>query len=452
MRTIFEISKSGMRSAERSLSVTANNVINADTPGFSRQRVDTTSVGQSLHGLHRGLGVSVTGITRLRNEMVDVQLGRKRQEMGFLQEKVKIYEQLEASLATDSGGDLDIRIGRLFDAFSDLSNDPQDLGVRNNLINEAIQLTIKLGDMDRNLEQISDNTRQLAINSVSEINELLRDLSVLNKSIQVSKAVNTPDYAALDKQVRKLEKLSNLVDIETMTTDNGNLEIRINGIQVLSGEGFRKLVPEVDDISNTFDLRLENGTKVIPTGGKLAAGIEMYEENIQGLKARLDLIAGVLVGEINEIHLEGYGLENNVERSFSDPDFTTAAGIRVNDELVNNHRHIAASSTPGEAGNSDIAVALADLRNERIIDGRKPVDYSVELISDPGSNISRLRTEAGARESEIRMLEVQQEQEAGVNIDEEMSKLIQYQNAYQGAARVMASAQQMYDTLISLVR
>jgi len=57
-----------------------------------------------------------------------------------------------------------------------------------------------------------------------------------------------------------------------------------------------------------------------------------------------------------------------------------------------------------------------------------------------------------ARESEIHMLEVQQEQEAGVNVDEELSLLINYQNAYQGAARVMRVAQEMYDTLLSITR
>lgn len=452
MRTLFEISKSGLHSAERSLSVTSNNLVNADTPGYSRQRVDTAPAGQQLRGLHAGLGVNITNISRLRNDLADIQLTQKRQELGFMNEKSKIFEQLEASLASDSGGDLDVRIGKLFDTFSELSNDPQDYSVRNNLVAEALQLTEKMGDMNRSLDRVSDESRVMVNHSIEQVNDMLRDLATLNKSITTSQAMGSPDHASLDKQVQKLEELAKLVDIETVTAKNGSLEIRIGGVQVLSEDTFRKILPDNDDVAKTFGLRLENGTSVNTAGGKLAAGIHMYEKEIPDLKSRLDQIAETLVTEINNRHMQGYGLEDDVQRDFFDPGFTTAADIQVNEEILNNHGHIAASSEDGEAGNGNIATSIAELRNERIIDGRKIVDYAVNLISDPGTKLSQLRAAAETRDSEIRMLEVQQEREAGVNIDEEMSLLIKYQNAYQGAARVMQAAQQMYDTLLSITR
>ena len=452
MRTIFEISKSGLKSAERSLSVTSNNIVNADTPGYSRQRVEKSSIGQHMPGFHAGLGVNVSGITRLRNDLVDVHLSDKRQEMGFMQGQARIFEQLESAVASDSGGDLDVRLGRLFDSFSELSNDPQDFSVRNNLVGEAIQLTEKLADMDRSLNRISDVTRESAGNTINQINNLLRDLADLNKPITTSQAHGRPDNTSMDMQVQKLEKLSELVDIETMTGENGSLEVRIGGVQVLSENNYRKIIPDNDDTAKLYGLRLENGTTIRPSGGTLTAAIAMYEETIPEMKDRLDLIAETMVTEINDIHRQGFGLEDGIARDFFDPDFTSASEIRVSDVIHNNHEHIAASSIMGEAGNGNIAADLAELRNERIIGGRKMVDYAVDLISDPGSNLVKLRSSMESRESEIRMLEVQQEREAGVNIDEELSLMIQYQNAYQGAARVMASAQQMYDTLISLVR
>ena len=86
------------------------------------------------------------------------------------------------------------------------------------------------------------------------------------------------------------------------------------------------------------------------------------------------------------------------------------------------------------------------------MDGRKFSDFAIGLISEPGSELSNLRSQIDAREAEINMLKTQQEREAGVNIDEELSLMIQYQNAYQGAAKVMTAAQDMYDTLINIVR
>ena len=452
MRTIFEISKSGLHSAERSLSVTSNNIVNADTPGYSRQRVDKASVGQHMPGIHAGLGVNVTGITRLRNDLVDVQLNDKRQDMGYMQEKARVFEQIETAVASDSGGDLDVRLGRLFDTFSELSNDPQDFSVRNNLIGEAIQLTEKLGDMDRSLDRVSDVTRESVGNTIRQINGLLSDLADLNKPITTGEALGRPDHAGLDMQVQKLEELSGLVDVETMVARNGSLEIHIGGVQVLSEDSYRKVVPDNDDVAKTYGLKLENGTPVRPEGGELAAAIEMYESAVPDMKERLDLIAETMVNQVNDLHRQGFGLEDGAARDFFDPAFTTASDIRVSEEIINNHEHIAASSEEGLAGNGNIAAAIAELRNERIIDDRKMVDYAVNTISEPGANLTTLRNSMESRGSEIRMLEVQQEREAGVNIDEELSLMIQYQNAYQGAARVMSNAQQMYDTLISLVR
>lgn len=452
MRTLFEISKTGLQSAERSLSVTANNIINADTPGYSRQRVDKEPVGQPLRGLHAGLGVNITTITRLRNELVDVQLGQKRQEMGYMQEKIKLFEQLETAVASDSGGDLDVHIGRLFDAFSELSNDPQDFSVRNNLVGEASQLAEKMADMKRGLDLVSDSTRQSVINNTDQINSLLADLASLNKSITVSEAMSRPDHASLDIQVRKMEELAELVDFERMTAKNGSLEIRIGGVQVLHQDTYRKIIPHNDDVAKTFDLRLENGTRVSANGGKLAAAIDVYEQEVPVMNQRLNLIAETLVSGFNALHSTGFGLNDDESRDFFDPDFTMAHNMRVNQDILDNHSNIAASSAAGEAGNGEIAAAIANLRNASILNGRKPVDYAVDLISSPGAGLSQLRVASESRESEIRMLEVQQEREAGVNVDEELSMMIQYQNAYQGAARVMASAQQMYDTLISLVR
>ena len=452
MRTLIEISKSGLQSAERSLSVTSNNIVNADTPGYSRQRVDKAPVGQLMPGYNAGLGVNVTGITRLRNDLADIQLHDKRQEMGYMQEREKVLEQLEASMASDSGGDLDVQIGKLFNTFSELSNDPQDMSVRNNLVGDARQLSEKLEDMNRNLDRVSDTTRDSITSNIRQINDLLSDLASLNKSITTAEAMGRPDNVSLDIQIAKLEKLSNLVDIETTTVKNGSLEVHIGGVQVLAEDRFRELQPDLNDVEKTYRVELGNGTTINPSGGKLAASIDMYQQDIPGMIDRLDQIAGTLVTEVNTLHNQGFGLEDGVTRDFFDPAGVTAATIRVNQEIVDNHQHIAASSNAGEAGTGEIAASLAELRNQQLVEGRKLIDYSVDTISQPGSELSRLRNSMDTRESEIRMLEVQQEREAGVNIDEELSLMIQFQQAYQGAARVMSSAQQMYDTLINLVR
>ncbi len=452
MRSLLEISKSGLKAAERSLSVTSNNIINADTPGYTRQRIEKSPNGMQMSGYNAGLGVDITGLTRLRNEMNDVLMNQKQQDMSFMESKASIFEQLEATMATDSGNDIDLSISNLLDGFSELSSDPQDMSVRNSLISDAQQLTHKFSDIKRNLERTSELTRESAGKTVGSVNEILKELHTLNQAIEQGEVSRQPDNTSLDMRVAKLEELSELIGFESQFSENGRVEIRIGGVSVLDADKAHTITPEIDDVNREFRLRVESGKTVEVKAGQLGAEIEMYQKEIPELTEKLDNLAATLVDEFNNLHSQGFGLNDDTNRSFFDPSGTSADSISLNQILVDDPSHIAASSNDGEAGNGEIAAQIAELRNEKLIDGRKLVDYSVGLISSPGAKLNSLNAQIKARDSEIQMLKTQQEREAGVNIDEELSLMIQFQNAYQGAAKVMSAAQNMYDTLIGIMR
>lgn len=451
MRSLFEISQSGLKSAERSLSVTSNNIINADTEGYSRQRIDKTPVATDMGGYHTGLGVNISSIKRLRNEMTDVQLNQKRQDLSFMLSKSLVYEQLEANMVSDSGNDLDMSISNILNAFSDLSTDPQDMSVRNSLISEAQQLSDKFSDISSNINRTSELTKESANLTINEINNLLKEIHVLNSSITKSAGAGVADSSSLDMRVRKLNELSNLIDFEVNEVEFGAIELRIGGVKILDNNEASSLKAEINDTTKTFNLRLESGKKIAISGGKLGGEIGMYEEEIPAIKERLDLLASTIVKEFNGIHFKGFGLVDGSQRNFFDPNFTTAEEIRLNVDILTNPSHIAAATISGEAGNGELALELANIRDKGVIEGRKLVDYSIDLITSPGVKLSGLNNRMEARGAEINMLEAQQEREAGVNVDEELSLMIQYQNAYQSAARVMEMAQKMYDTLINIL-
>jgi len=456
MKSIFEIAKSGLRGSERSMSVTSNNIINADTPGYSRQRVEKTPNGMQMDQYHAGLGVNIDEVTRLRDDINDKLMNQKQQDMGYLQKKADVYEKLEASMVTDYGDDLDSQVGSLFDNFADLASNPQDVSVRNNLISETQQLTSKLRETSLNVDQNSELVKDFAGKTLDSINNLLSDIDQLNSAVKQAQAKGNPDHASMDQRVAKMDELSELVDFESRETSTGAIEIQIDGHSVVDEDQAYNINSEVDDSNKKFRLRLDNGHVLKPEGGKIGAEIEMFEEGIPEMKKRLDNIASTIVSEVNDLHSSGYGLEDSLQRNFFDSSGTTAESIAINEDLVENSSLIAASDTDGEAGNGEIASQIASLRNENVI-GDTSADqtlsnYTISTISAPGVNLNALNNQIEARDSEIQMLKTQQEETAGVNIDEELSKMIKHQNAYQGAAKVMSSAQQMYDTLISIVR
>lgn len=453
MRALFEAAKTGMYTAERQLGTTAHNLVNANTPGFSRQRVETAPIAVRMGTGQMGLGVSVSQVVRMRNDLVDTQLMDKRMNMGYMMSKSAIFEQLQSTLASDTGGDLDAYVGRVFDAFSKVASDPQDVSVRNALLAESRQLVDKFNDMHRSIKVSDELVMQNITDDISQVNQLLRDIASLNQTISASKATGRPDFQSMDIQSQKLEELSNLTSFEKHIADNGSVELRIGGILVVNESNAKSLRAEISPTHRQVFVRLQdNGKILVPDGGSLAGSIEMYTKEIPDIQNKLDALASTIVTRFNDLHRQGFGLDDDFSRNFFDPDGTTAETIRLNPEIANNLRFIAASSAAGEAGNGDIAAQIADLRNAGAINGRKMVDFAIQLISQPGSRISELQTAIETRDAELRMLEVQQERESGVNLDEELGMMIQFQNAYQGSARVLASAQQMYDTLLGLIR
>lgn len=456
MKSLFEIAKSGLQSARRSMSITSNNLVNADTPGYSRQRIEKSPNGMHVGQSYVGLGVNIDKVVRLRDKMDDILLHQKQQSMGYLNEKSDLYGKLEATLVSDSGNDLDSQVSALFDNFSNLASNPQDSSVRNNLISEALQFTSRMRSTSQHIDQISDQDRSFAGQTLKSVNKLLNNISKLNESIKQSKAKGQPDFKSLDIRDEKLSELSKLVDFQSQVTETGAVKIQIGGKSVVDEDKAYTLKSEVDNVNKKFRLRLDNGRLVEPSGGKLGAQIEMYEEDIPDLKKSLDKIASAVVKDFNKLHNQGYGLDDNIQRNFFNPSGTTAASIEVNQNIVDNPNNIAASSVAGEAGNGEMAAKISNLRDQKIIgetvSNQSLPEYTVGVISKPGVNLNSINATIKVRDSEIQMLKNQQEQTAGVNVDEELSRMIKFQNAYQGAAKVMSSAQKMYDTLISIVR
>lgn len=451
MNDIFEIARNGLLSAKQTTSVIAHNIANADTPGYTREQVVLQPVGYHANGTSYGMGVNVADVQRMRNDLIDSQIRQKEQELGSLSTKSTIYNQIQSLFVTDSGSDLDTNIGDLFNSFSTLSTNPQDNTLRNAVISSAQTLVNKFHSLSNGLEKTSQATIKDAHDVVTRVNTLLKDLAAINGSISRSHADGKTDNNSKDLQVQKLDELSKLVNFDTSTDNNGALEIRIGGMLVLSGNQASSIKTETALPNGQMKLRMDNGKLLDVKGGQLAADIEMVNKTIPDLSNGLDQIASALVQQVNTVHKSGYGLADNVSRNFFDPSKTTAATIQLNSDILNNPENIAASSAQGEAGNGDNATKLVALRDAPVLNGKSLLEGAIQLISKPGTELSSVQSEAKTKDSVRQMLANQQDSIAGVNVDEELSNLIKFQNAYQASAKVLNVGQQMYDTLLKMV-
>jgi flagellar hook-associated protein 1 FlgK len=451
MNPIFEIAKSGLFSARQSSTTVSNNIANANTPGYTRQRSELSAQVMRKNGYILGRGVTVKHIQRLRNALTDQQIIHKDNALGGLNEQNRVYKQLESLLTTDSGNALDTQISNFFDAFSELANNPQDLDQRRVLLTKAQTMVATFHNTANNLENIARQTKKTAQSRVDKVNDLLQNLNHVNADIARSQANGKPDLSGVDQQTEQLKALSKLMNINTAYNDNGTVEVRVGGITVLGGGDASTITAETAPGRHVFRLRLDSGKLIKPSSGALAADQQMIETAIPDLQQHLDNISQTLVSEVNKLHSSGYALNDNTQRNFFNATNISAQSISINKALLEHPDDIAASSVQHRAGNNDIAIEISKLQDKNVLNGETLTDSAVTIMSKPGNRIDELKSQTKSQQTARQLLINQQQSQAGVNIDEELTDLIKYQNAYQASARVLQVGQEMSETLLNIV-
>jgi flagellar hook-associated protein 1 len=452
MRELLEIGRSGMFANQKSLDVVGQNIANANTPGYSRQRVELDAIEFRKGGLSVGLGVNVETVKQLRDTLVETQIQSKEGDLGGLNEKIKLYEQLEVLFASGSDNDLDKLMTKFFNSFSELSNNPESLALRENVVFSAQNMTSRFNEIAANLDSFKDSTAKEARTLVGEVNRLTSDIAKLNVQIANVSGTGQADNKALDLRATRLNELSKLVDINTIYSNNGSVEVRIGNLVVVQHERTFTVEPEIDSTNNSLRLRLNNGRTMKNVGGQLGAMIDSYENVLPEFKTKIDTLASNLVSKVNAIHVNGFNLKDTSGIDFFKSGNTTASSISVNSQIAQDVSLIAASTTAGTPGDNTAARQIFSLLdNSSAVDNRSFIEYSLGIAAETGFSISGMRTQVESITSSKQMLENQKADASGVNMDEELANMIKFQNAYQASARVIASVQVMYDTVLSLI-
>jgi flagellar hook-associated protein 1 FlgK len=180
--------------------------------------------------------------------------------------------------------------------------------------------------------------------------------------------------------------------------------------------------------------------------------LDLRDADIRPALDDLDTLATTLSSRINEIHRTGYGLDNTSGINFFAVDISGAVDLRINQVIVDDVARIASASLPDAAGDNSIALEIAAVQQEKLLnDGRATIDeFNRNIALRAGSNLSyalaQLEIEDAAQESLLN----RRASISGVSIDEEMTRLIQVQKAYDAAAKIVTTADEMINTILSM--
>jgi len=454
----LDIARRALVTQRQAMDVTSHNIANANTPGYTRQRPNLTpTTPLQKNGLLFGTGVTISTIERLRDKFVDQEIRGANQFLGSATQQKAIFSRVEAVFNEPSDSGLRNALDKFFAAFQNLAAHPEDGGVRQAVVQQAITLSRTFNSMSANLRQLQSDIAEDVETKVDQINQLLRRIADLNVEIGQYSGIGQEANDAKDQRDKALDELSKLVDVKAIEDSRGAVTVTIGGTTVVSLGSTMKLAAEVTSGGISI-IAPEAGTstnKVVlnVTSGEVGAAVELYNTTIPGFLDRLNTLALTLITGINNLHYAGYGLGTPPPTGNNFFTGTDASDIQVNSAILNDVNLIAASAD-GTPGNSVTASAIADYLNEPVLNGGTVsiMQYYTAFISDVAAQSKNASDMLDSQERVLTQLENQRESVSGVSIDEEMVNLIKFQRAFDAAARMVRTVDELYQTIINMVQ
>src|SRR5207248_2302971 len=110
-----------------------------------------------------------------------------------------------------------------------------------------------------------------------------------------------------------------------------------------------------------------------------------------------------------------------------------------------------AASSDGTAGSNGNLAAFASIHEQKIIAGETPSNYYGNLVFGVGNDVANGTAELRSSQLVLQQLQDQRGSISGVSLDEEAAHMVEYQRAYEAAARVVTTVNQMLETVINMV-
>jgi flagellar hook-associated protein 1 FlgK len=560
----LNIGKSAMAVSQAAIQTTGNNISNAGNADYTRQvsSIAPNRDQQIQSGIFLGTGVNLASVQRQIDEALESRIRGSLSDEQAADVTQQWIGRVESVFNELSDQDLSTQLSTFFNSWSNLANKPQDLGLRQVVVQNGsnvastiqdlrTQFSSLQGDLDKRLEVQAKNADALA-----------QQVADLNGQIVVAEGGTGGIANGLrDQRDAVLKSLSELVNIKTVPQANGVTNVYVGSEPLVTdadnfGIGFR--TESVEGKLNAIVYFKNSGGELNLSSGQLGA-LKESRDAIDTVVDQLDSLAGNLIFELNKIHSSGQGLEgfktvssdnlvddatvplndddanlpfapvngsfvvhvknkitgltsstliqvdldghnaddtslaslandlnaignisanansgrlnitsdsNDVEFSFSQDSSgvlaalgintffngTKASDIAVNAQIKASPSLLAAAQN-GEHGDNQSALSIAALESASLSAlGGSSLKQSYEgMINGVATSASAARTHAEAASTIRETLQAQREALSGVSLDEEAVNLIKQQRAFQGAAKLISTVNELMNTLMNMI-
>ncbi|MEW6459207.1 MAG: flagellar hook-associated protein FlgK [Bacillota bacterium] len=442
----IEIARRSLHGHQQAMNTTAHNIANINTPGYKRQEavlqstlaIAYPSVFSPRPG-QLGTGMSAVEIKRYSDAYLDRQVREAQSAIGYWSGVETALQRVEAVLPEPTDFGIQALLGNFFNTWHYLVQDPANPGSRSAVRGAAETLANSLSLAHYSLTNVRNDLiggNGLFAQQVGRINSIGWQIAELNREIAYQRTAGANPNDLLDRRDYLLEELAKLADV-SVTVTNAELNlvgVSVYGLELVNGDGylatdrgFTELAADHESLQNLIEA-LEGSTRG-GLAGTFAVGARVvdYLDGLATLMSSLaDAVNGVFGGG------EFFKFEDGVLT------------------LGNEARELLAAVTAEQAW------AVAQIREQRVVDADGDGEddttldgYYQQLVTGIGADLNTVQRGRDNVSAILGQIEALRESVSGVNLDEELTRMIQYQYGYQAAARVITMLDELLDTLIN---
>jgi len=461
LSSALSVALSGLRVSSTQLEIASNNIANAQTPGFTEKAAEVTPL--SLGGT--GAGVTIGSYTRSTASVLSQSYNQATTSAGYANTQNGYMSQVQSILNSNANNPaLSDAITQFSSAWTQLQATPEDPIAQQTVIQAGRNLTSQIGNIANQVSALGQQAIADTNSTVTTLNADLAQVQTLNQQITSALANNQPTGNLEDTRDQAINQVASITNVTVLQRANGQ-------VALYTSDG----TPLLDGTASSFTY---NGTDILNSsghavtsdlsGGSLQAETQFNATSsgnpsttpgvntIQKLNAQLTVLVSAFTANNAgppQSFANAYNPNNTSGQSFFTADSSNSPGsFAVNANLVNGSQTIptdnVAATATSFASTFDFNAASAGLST---VSNATYSNLGTTILSGFQQAANTIKTQSNTATQQQQFYQQTLANATGVNVDNELVNLTNYQNSYAASAHVISTIGQMYNDLMSLV-
>lgn len=450
----------GLTAAQQGMNVAGQNIANAATEGYTRQRVDQSALAAPARGLFSGgalqpgQGVSVNAISRLGSSFLDAGVRSAGAQAGYASVRSSALQGIEGILQEPGDNSISTALQGFWSAWQGAANQPDKSGPKGLLLNAANSVTDKISAAYKALDTQWSSVRSESQDAVTAVNAAAAQVASYNTTIRSTLAAGGSANELIDARAKLTDQIAGLAGGTVREQPDGTVDVLIGGNALVTGGSVRPLAlsgTSSDRIGTPVQLLWENPPGVAaPDGGELAGALSVLAPASGGSGGAIaeaaesyNKFATALAEAVNTVHRDGVTGAGTTNAEFFKITGSGPAALSISGPTST--LDIALRASTGGALDTSIADKISQLGTG----ANSPDKIWTGIVTNIGVQSRGAQQHEALTDAAQASALTGRASQTSVSLDEENVSLLTNQHAYQAAARVMTAVDEALDVLIN---